>query len=129
MIVFEDIIVDMFSNKKVYAIVTELFIRGGKQNISLFLITVLFCCCKKYWLNSMHHFVMKMPNKSELHQIAFNHSSYIDFQDFMNLYNKCTAKPNSFLVINTVLASDNSSYFRKSFRKNIKVNHDKMMKK
>ena len=55
---------------------------------------------------------MKIPNKSELQQIAFNHSSYIDFQDFMNLYKKCTAKPYSFLVIDTALVSDNSSRFR-----------------
>ena len=36
---------------------------------------------------------MKIPNKRELQQIAFNHSSDIDFQDFMNVYKKCTAKP------------------------------------
>ena len=35
---------------------------------------------------------MKIPNKRELQQIAFNHSLDIDFQDFMNLYKKCTAK-------------------------------------
>ena len=51
---------------------------------------------------------MKIPNKGELQQIAFNHSSDIDFHDFMNLYKKCTAKPYSFLVIDTTLASDNS---------------------
>ena len=43
-------------------------------------------------LNSDHYFVMKIPNKRELQQIAFNHSSDIDFQDFMNLYKKCTTK-------------------------------------
>ena len=36
---------------------------------------------------------MKIPNKRELQQIAFNHSSDIDFEDFMILYKKCTAKP------------------------------------
>ena len=35
---------------------------------------------------------MKIPNKRELQQIAFNHSTVIDFEDFMNLYKKCTAK-------------------------------------
>ena len=54
---------------------------------------------------------MKIPNNRELQQIAFNHSSYIDFQDFMNLYKKCTAKPHSFLVINITLASDNPLHF------------------
>ena len=36
---------------------------------------------------------MKIPNKPELQQTAFNHSSDIDFKDYMNLYKKCTAKP------------------------------------
>ena len=47
---------------------------------------------------------MKIPNKQELQQIAFNRSLYIDFQDFINLYKKCTAKPYSFLVIDATLA-------------------------
>ena len=55
---------------------------------------------------------MKIPNKQELQQIAFNHSSDIDFQDFMNLYKKFTAKSYSFLVIDSTLASDNPSRFR-----------------
>ena len=46
--------------------------------------------------------------------MEFNHSSDNDFQDFINLYKKYTAKPYSFLVINTALASDNSSPFRKN---------------
>ena len=57
---------------------------------------------------------MKIPNKRELQQIAFNHSSDIDFQDFINLYKKCTEKPYSFLVIDTTLSSVNSSRFRKN---------------
>ena len=50
---------------------------------------------------------MKIPNKWELQQIAYNHSSDIDFEDFMNLCKKCTAKPYSFLVIDATLALDN----------------------
>ena len=57
---------------------------------------------------------MKIQNKQELQQIAFNHSSDIDFQDFINLYKTCTAKPYYFLIVNTTLASDNSSLFRKN---------------
>ena len=57
---------------------------------------------------------MKITNKRELQQIAFNHSSDIDFQDFMNLYKKCAAKPFSFLLIDTTLASDNPLRFRKN---------------
>ena len=51
---------------------------------------------------------MKILNKCELQQIAFNYSSDIDFKDFINLYKKCIAKPYSFLVIDATLASDNS---------------------
>ena len=39
LIVFDNMIVDMINNKKLNSIVTELFIRGGKLNISLVLIT------------------------------------------------------------------------------------------
>ena len=62
---------------------------------------------------------MKIPNKRELQQIAFNDSSDIDVQGFMNLYKKCPAKPNSFLVIDTTLASDNSLHFRKNLLERI----------
>ena len=51
--------------------------------------------------------------------IPLNHSSDIDYKEFMNLYNKCTAKPYSFLVIHTTLASDNPSCFRKNLLERI----------
>ena len=105
----------MLSNKKPDPIVTELFIRGRKLYISLVFITQsYFAVPKNIRLNSTHYFVMKIPNKRELQQIAFNHSSDIDFQDFIKFYKKCTAKQYSFLVINTTLASDNFLRFRKN---------------
>ena len=57
---------------------------------------------------------MKIHNKRDLQQIAFSHSSDIDFRDFMNLYKRSTAKPCSFLVIDTILLSDNVLHFRKN---------------
>ena len=120
LIVFDDMIADMLSNKKLNPIVTELFIRGRKLNISLVFITQsYFAVPKNIRLNSTHYFIMKIPNKQELQQIAFNHSSDIDFKDFMNLYKKCTAKPYSFLVIDATLASDNPSRFRKNLLERI----------
>ena len=62
---------------------------------------------------------MKISNKQELQQITFNHSSDIDFKDFMNLYNKCNAKPCSFLIIDATLASDNPLCFRKNLAERI----------
>ena len=62
---------------------------------------------------------MKITSKRKLQQIAFNHSAYMDFQEFMNLYKRCTQKPYSFLVNDTTLASDNSSRFRKNLLERI----------
>ena len=120
LIVFDDMIADMLNNKKFNSIVIELFIKGRKLNISLIFITQsYFTVPKTIKLNSTHYFVIKIPSKRELQQTAFNHSSDIDFQDFMNLYKKCTAKPYSFLVIDTTLASDNSLRFRKNLLERI----------
>ena len=113
-------IADMLSNKKLHPIVTELVIGERKLNISLVFITQsYFTVPKNITLNSTHYFVMKIPNKRELQQTVFNHSSDIDFQDFMNLYKKCTEKPYSFLVIDTALASDNLLCFRKNLLERI----------
>ena len=65
-------------------------------------------------LNTTHFFIMKIPNKRELQQIAISHSSDIDFKDFVNIYKKCTDKPYSFSVNDTTLASDNPLRFRKN---------------
>ena len=62
---------------------------------------------------------MKIPNKRELQQIAFNHLSDIDLKDFMNLYKKCTVKLYSFLVIDATLASENPPRFGKNLLKRI----------
>ena len=58
---------------------------------------------------------MKIPNKRELQQIALNHSSEIDFKNFIKIDKKCTAEPYSFLVSDATLASDNPLRFRKVF--------------
>ena len=60
---------------------------------------------------------MKILNKQELKQIAFNHSSYIDFKDFVNLYKKSNEKQYSFFVIDTTLASDNLLRIKKMYHK------------
>ena len=86
LIVFDDMIADMLSNKELNSIVTELFIRGRKLNISLVFITQsYFDVRKNIRLNSTHYSIMKIPNKQKLQQIAFNHLSDIDFKNFMNL--------------------------------------------
>ena len=108
-------IADMIQNKKLNLIVTELFIRGRKLNISLAFITQsYFKVPKDVRLNTTHFFIMKIPNKREIQQIAINHSSDIDFKDFIKIYKKCTVRPYSFLVNDTAFSSDNPLRFRKN---------------
>ena len=113
--VFDDMIADMINNNKLNPIAMELFIRGTKLNISIVFITQsYFKVPKDVRLNSTHFFIMKIPNKREIQQIALNHSSDIDFKDFMNIYKKCTKEPYSFLVNDTTLPSDDPLRFRKN---------------
>ena len=89
LIVFDNMIADMLSNKKRNTVVTELFIKGRKLNISLaFIMQFYIAASKNIRLNSTHYFAM-------------------------NLYKECTAKPYSFLIY-TTLASDNFLHFRKN---------------
>ena len=98
LIVFDDMIAHMIHNKKLNAIVTELFIRGRKLNISLVFITEsYFKVPKDVRLNTSHFFIAKIPNKRELQQIARNHSSDINTKDFTNIYRE--------LLLNHILFS------------------------
>ena len=85
-----------------------MFIRSRKLNISLVFITQsYFKVPKDVRLISTHFFIMNIPNKRELQQIALNHSSDINSKDFIKIYKKCTAEPYSFLVNGATLASPN----------------------
>ena len=68
LIAIDDMITDMLSNKKLNTVVTELFARDRKLNISLVFITQsYFAQPKNIRINSIHYFIMKIPNKRELH--------------------------------------------------------------
>ena len=111
----------MISNKKLNSIAAELFIRCRKLIISLvFISQSYFRVPKDVRINSTHYFVMKIPNKRELQQIAINHSSDINTKDFINICKKCTDKQYSFLVIDTTLPSNNPL----RFRKNLNITND-----
>ena len=104
LIVFDDMIADMINNKKLNPVVTELFIRGRKLNISIVFITQsYFNVPKDVRLSPTHFFIMKIPNKRELQQTALNHSSDTDFKDFMKIYKNHTAETYSFLVNDTTI--------------------------
>ena len=122
--VSDDMIADILS-KKLNPIVTE-FIRRSKLNISLAFITQsYFVVPKSIRINSMQW---------RLQQTAFNHSSDINFKDFINLYKICSAKPYSSLIIDATLASDNLLRFRLNLSESIwklimttddKIRHEK----
>ena len=115
LIVFDDMIADIINNKKLNSIVTELFIRARKLNISLALITQsYFKVPNDVRLNTTYFFLMKIPNKREFQKIAISHLLDIDFKDFVNMYKKCTDEPYSFLVNDATLASNDPLPFRKN---------------
>ena len=112
---FHDMIADFIKNKKLNWIVTELFIRGRKINISPFFITQsYFKVLKDFRLNNTHFFIAKFPNKRGLQQTAINHSSDVSTKDFINIYRKCTAELSSFFANNINLTSVNPLRFRKN---------------
>ena len=113
-IVFDDMIADMKSKKKLSPIVTELFLRGKKLNISLvFILQSYFKVPKTIKLNATQYFFMEIPNKRELQHIASNHLSDIDFKDFMKLYKGYNKEPYLCLVNDSTLPSDIPLRFRK----------------
>ena len=86
---FHDTIGDTKANEKVSHIVTELFL-----NISLVSVPQsCFKVLKTIRLNATHYFIQKIYSKRELERIASNHSSDIDFKDFIKLYKDYTKEP------------------------------------
>ena len=115
LIVFDDMIADIMTNKKFQAIIKELFIRCRKLNISLVFITQShFSVTKDVRLNSTHYLIMKINNKRELQNIATSHSAGIDYKDFMKIYRECTKEPFNFMTIDTTLPASNPLRFRKN---------------
>ena len=114
LIVFDDIIADIITNKKFQAIFNELFIRCRKLNTLLIFITQsYFFVPKDIRLNSTYYLFMKINNRKELQNIAFNHSADIDHNDFVRIYREWTRKPHSFLTIDTTLPVNDPLSFRK----------------
>ena len=102
LIIFDDMIADIMRSEKFKAIVKELFIRCRKLNISIAFITEsYFRTPKDVRLNSTHYILMKMGNKKELKSITEENSGHLDFKDFLKIYNHCTDKPYSFMMVDT----------------------------
>ena len=84
-----------------------------KLNILLvFISQSYYKVLKTIRLNATDYFVMKIPNKREIQQIASNHLSGIDFKDFMKFYKDYSKEPYSFLVNDKTLPTGNPLRFR-----------------
>ena len=102
LIVFDDMISHVMSDKKAQQILKDLFIRCRKLNISLcFLTQLYFSVSKDVRLNCTHYILFKLNNRRELQNIAINHSADIDYKDFIKIFRICTKDPFNFLTIDT----------------------------
>ena len=113
LIVFDDMISHVISNKKAQQVLKDLFIRSRKLNISWCFLTLFnsfflsyFSVPKDVRLNSTHYIIFKLNSKRELQNIAINHSVDIDYKDFVNIYRNCTKEPYNLLIINTTQPVD-----------------------
>ena len=120
LIIFDEMIADIMRSEKFKAIVKELFIRCRKLNISIvFIMQSYFRTSKDARLNSTHYIVMKIGSKKELKSIAEEKSGYLDYKDFLKIYNYCTKEPYSFMMIDTRPTA--TITFRKNFDEPIGV--------
>ena len=102
LIIFDDMIFHVMSDKKAQQILKDLFIRCRKLNISLcFLTQSYFSVPEDVRLNCTHYIIFKLNNKRELQNIAINHSANIGYKNFIKIYRVCTKEPFNFLTIDT----------------------------
>ena len=115
LIVFDDMIAYINTNKTFHAIVKKLFLRCRKLNIELSLLflshNISFLFQKEVRLNSTL-LIMKIYNKRELQNIAIKHSIDIDYQNCMKIFQKSTNK--LFFNIDITLPAHNHLRFRKN---------------
>ena len=92
LIIFDDMISHVMSDRRAQQILKGLFIRCRKLNISLcFLIQSYFLVPKDVRINCTHYILFKFNNKRD----------YKDYKDFIKIYRVCTKEPFNFLTINT----------------------------
>ena len=102
LIVFDDMISHVMSDKNAQNVLKDLFIRCRKLNISLCFLTQSYFSVPKYVrINCTQYILFKLNNKRELQNIAINHSADTDYDDFIKIYRECTKDPFNFLTIDT----------------------------
>ena len=102
LIIFDDMISHVMSDRRAQQIPKDLFIRYRKLNISIcFLTQSYFSEPKDVRLNCTHYILFKLNNTRELRNIAINHSADIDYKGFIKIYKICTKEPFNCLTVDT----------------------------
>ena len=107
---FDNIIANMLSHNKLNKI----------KHFFNFITQAYFALLKNIKINSIYYFINKILSKHEFYQILFNHSSDIDFKDFMNPYKKITAKPYCFYLLMILFLIIDDTLHRNKYRLLIK---------
>ena len=113
--VFDDMIADIMTNKKFQVIVKELFIRRKKVNISLLFITRSYFPVPKDVIKFNILFDYEDQQQKRITKnIAINHATDIDYNNFVRIYRECIRKPYSVLTIDPTLPASDPLRFRKN---------------
>ena len=113
LIVFDDVIAYIVSNKKFQAVIKELFTYIVYISLVI-IIKSYFSVPKDVRLNSTHYLIMKINNKIELQNIAINHSADVNYNNFVKIYRECTRKPFNFLTIDAISPASDRLRFTKN---------------
>ena len=91
-------IADMEADETLSPLVTKLFLREKKLDLSLvFILQYYFKFPKTIRLNAKHYFIIKIPNKRKPQLTASNHSSNTEFKDSTKLFKDYAIGPFLFL--------------------------------
>ena len=92
------------------------------MNVSIAFITQsYFRTPKDARVNSTHYVLMKIGSKRELKYIAEEKLGYLDYKDFLKIYNYCTKEPYSFMMIDT--SPTVTTTFKKNFDEQIDLQY------
>ena len=113
LIVFDDIIADIMGNKKIQAIIKELFIRCSYY-FTYFYYSILFFCSKRSkikYSTLFHH-----ENKQQKRITKYCNQSFCRYwlSRFKKIYRECTKEHFNFLPIDTTLPASDPLRFRKN---------------
>jgi hypothetical protein len=105
---------DMVLERKQDAI-EEAFIRARKKNTScIYISQSYFKIPKTIRLNSTYFILNKIATRKEITQIASDHATTIEYDEFMKIYRKATEEPHTFLLIDKV-STELPLQYRKNF--------------